>query len=189
MVSGVHIEGRRLHLNRQHVHGSPLLPPLVAQLIEYVAGYGVAGLEGDAVFFSGGHNLAEQVKAGAWRILSRKIKGVLIPRVGGGRQSNQDVSYLDAFVESARRTDADDVFHIEFREQLPGVDAHGRHAHAAALDADRDALIGSRKTVHVADFRIANRAVQKVFSDKLGSQRVSRHEDCLCDLAFFGSDV
>ena len=80
------------------------------------------------------------------------MKCMLIIGVSGGRQANQDITYGKFFVESAGSADSDDVFYIILGEKFPGINAHGRHAHAASLYGNWNALVGSGVTVHIADF-------------------------------------
>ena len=90
---------------------------------------------------------------------------------------------------AAGRADADDVVHIVELEQLIGIDADGRHAHAAAHYADGAALIGAGKAQHAAHTGHLTHILQEGVGNELGPQGVTGHEDRLGEIALFGADV
>jgi len=85
--------------------------------------------------------------------------------------------------------DANDVFHAVEAEQLVGVDADGGHSHTAAHHADGTAFVGAGKAQHPAHAGHLPDILQKGVGNKLGTQGVTRHKDCLGEIAHFCADV
>ena len=94
-------------------------------------------MNGMLFFLSRVDDFGQKVKAGRRGILSRQIEGMLIIGIRGCGQCNQYVADLYAVVECAGCSDAYDILYTVFAEQLIGIDAHGRHAHAASLYGNR----------------------------------------------------
>ena len=90
---------------------------------------------------------------------------------------------------AASRTDADDIFHAVEVEQLVGVDADGGHTHTAAHHADGAAFVGAGKAQHPAHASHLPDILQKGVGNKFGTQGVTRHKDCLGEIAHFCADV
>ena len=87
---------------------------------------------------------------------------------------------------TAGSADAENPVHVVFVKQLVGIDADGRHPHAAALDGDRNAVISAGIAEHSTDGVVTHGIIQKILCDKLCTQGIARHEDSFCDVAFVG---
>ena len=79
-------------------------------------------------------------------------------------------------VDRAGGTDADDPLHAEDVEQLVGIDADGRHAHAAGHDGYALALKIARIALHAAHVVHQLPIGQVRFGNEFGAQRIARHE-------------
>ena len=109
----------------------------------------------------------------------------LTHRAGG----QHGVEQLGLVGVAAGRTDADDVVHIVELEQLIGIDADGRHAHAAAHHADGAAFIGTGKAQHAAHAGHLTDILQEGVGNEFCAQRIAWHEDGLGEIALFGGVV
>src|SRR5699024_9588637 len=85
------------------------------------------------------------------------------------------------------RTDADDVLDAVLGVQFIGIDADGRHAHAAAHDADGTAPVSTGVAEHAAHVGDEAGVLQKGLGNEFGAQRVAGHEDGLGKIAVFGA--
>ena len=70
---------------------------------------------------------------------------------------------------------------------ISGINADGRHAHAAAHHADGAALIGAGVAVHAADVGDKARVLEEGLGNEFGAQRVAGHQDGLGEIAVFGA--
>ena len=118
-------------------------------------------------------------------------KPVLCGVVGIGARclSEDDVTQPDVVGNGAGSSDAQDALHLILVVELVGVDAHGGHAHAAALHRDADTVVCAGVAVHATDFVVADGVLQKVFCDEFGTEGVAGHENRFGDVARCGGVV
>ena len=135
-----------------------------------------AGLERVVQFGAGGLDLVGVAALGA---------GIVALGVCTGGQDHVEQAGLVGI--GTGRTDADDVLDAVLGVQLIGIDADGRHAHAAAHHADGAALVSTRIAKHTAHIGDEARIFKKGLRNEFGAQGVPRHQDGFGKIAVFGA--
>ena len=145
--------------------------------------------QGNALLCSGGTQLFVQGCAGQGDVAGKAALHPGVVALAHSTGSQHGVKQLGLLGIAASRTDADDIFHAVEVEQLVGVDADGGHPHTAAHHADGAAFVGAGKAQHPAHASHLPDILQKGVGNKFGTQGVTRHKDCLGEIAHFCADV
>ena len=101
--------------------------------------------------------------------------------IGAGSLTDNDVIQVDILLDGTSAAHTDDVFHIKEVEQLVGINADCRHTHTGSHDRNLHALIVTGVTIDTADVVHQNRVLQEVLCNKLGTQRITRHQNSLTE--------
>ena len=91
-----------------------------------------------------------QLGAGRLDVVGVAALGHGVVALGVSTGGQHHVKQLGLVGVGAGGADADDVLDAVLAEQLVGINADGRHAHAAAHHADGAALVGAGIAVHTA---------------------------------------
>ena len=102
----------------------------------------------------------------------------------GRAHADHHVPHLHIVGETIGRADADDGLHIVEVIQLIGVDGHGRDAHAAAHHRNSLPFPRAGEAQHVPHGVEAGHILQIRIRNEFGPQRITGHQDGLCDIAF-----
>ena len=191
---GVVEQRKALHLNRQAAffvaQNFPVGGACAAILaVEHIGGMDGTFNQGNALLFGGSAQCVVQFLAGLLDVvgIAGLGHGIVAFRISAGSQNH--IKDLGLGGIGAGRANADDVLYPILAVQLIGVDADGRHAHAAAHHADRVALVGTGITQHAAHIGNKARVFQKGFGNKLGAQGVAGHQHGFGKIAGVGAVV
>ena len=189
---GIHIQGGGLHLQRHNAHflqAVDAVQPLrhthmVA--VEHIGRIDVAHMVLRPVILAGFHRLAEQ------RVVRDGGKGAgnmeLVSEIGigAGTLRQHDVIQFNMILNGSGRPDPDDVLHAEEVEQLVGIDADGRHAHAGGHDGHLHAFVPAGIAVNAPDVIDQDGIFQKMLRDELGAQGIAGHQHGLAEANLIG---
>ena len=123
------------------------------------------------------------------RVFARNLELAHIIAVCAGAHGNHDITDLQILMDGAGGSDPDNVLDIIAVEQLIGINADGRHAHAAGHDRYFLSLIGTGKSQHTSDLIDTLVILQIGFGDEFGPERIAGHQDCFGKIAFFSFNV
>ena len=181
----VHIERRGFHLNRKHAHLDPTLVDSRIIVIEIILGQNIADVERNTKLL---RNLVcrfqKLIACGRCKRSRQMILGREIG-VGTSAEPRNHVLQTEFIGKSTRRTDTNDIFHVKKVEKLVAVDRHGGHTHAARHDGNPRSLVSSRVSLDSADVIHEHGILQIRFRNKFCAKRISGHEDCFGEIAFF----
>ena len=157
--------------------------------VEGIARKDIAHLCGDASGAAGIHGAFQQVEArdGGKGAGELELSGIV--RVGTGAHADDYILELQLGREGSCRAYADDGIDVIEVKKLIRVDAHRRHAHAAAHDRHAGASIRSCEAEHVANGVKARDVFQIVVGDVARPQWVAGHEHGFSDVLDLGGVV
>jgi len=186
--SGLHLDGHNAHLFPREVCLKRLGHAAVVA-VEPVGGEQIADLIARAHLLGNVHAGAQEAEIGDRR---ERAGQMILPRpagVGAGALRDDDVPELQLVSQRAGGADAQDVLHAVDREQLPRVNADGRHTHAGGHDGDAHAVIGAGVALNAPDVVDEHGIGQEIFRDEFRAQRIAGHQDSLSEVAGPGADV
>ena len=161
---------------------------LVAGLaVEHVGGMDVALDQRNTGSLGAGAQGIVQRGARRLDVVGVAALGHGVVALGVGTRGQHHVKQFCLVGVGAGGADADDVLDAVLGVQLVGIDADGRHAHAAAHHADGAALIGAGVAVHTADVGDKARVLEEGLGNEFGAQRVAGHQDGLGEIAVFSA--
>ena len=151
---GSEIEGCRFHFGGQYAVGGQLIKVDLV-VIEAILRQDIAHMKGYVQFAGGGYALFQKMEIRCGREIDAMTKGVMghVGVRGAGLGKNQ-IAHGNLFLQCPAGADAEDPFDAVLGDQFVGVDGHGRHPHAGALDGNGNALIRTSVAQHVADVGI-----------------------------------
>ena len=145
--------------------------------------------EGDALLCGRSAQLVVQALAGQRDVPFKAALHTGIVAFTHSTGGQHHVKQLGLVGIAAGRADADDVLYIVELEQLIGINADGRHTHAAAHHADGTALVSAGKAKHAAHAGHLTDILEEGIRNEFCTQGIARHQNGLCKIAFFSADV
>ena len=191
----VHVKRSGLHLDGHHAHLLPRevclkrLGHTAVVAVEPVGGEQIADLIARAHLLGDVHAGAEHPEIGDRREGTGQMVLARPAGVGAGALRDHDVPELKLICQCTGGADAHDVLYAVDREQLPRVNADGRHTHTGGHDGDAHAVIGAGVALNAPDVVDEHGIGQEIFRDEFRAQRITGHQDGLSEVAGPGADV
>ena len=113
--------------------------------------------------------------------LTGKMELCGIVGIGAGSLADDNVIQVDVLLDGTGTAYSDDVFHIKEVEQFVGINADCRHTHTGSHNRNLHALIVTGVTIDTPDVVHQNRVLQEVLCNKLGTQRITGHQNSLTE--------
>ena len=85
----------------------------------------------------------------------------------------------------ASRADTDDIVDVIKIKQLIGINTHGRYSHSACHNRYTLAIVVTGVAVDAAYIVYKHCIGQKCLSDEFCTERIARHQNCLCEVSLF----
>ena len=112
-----------------------------------------------------------------------------IIRICACTHGNHHIHHIYIILQSACRTNTDNLLHIIKIVQLIAVNTHRRHTHTASHYRNLLSLISSGISKHISYGIKAHRILQISFCNIFRTKRISRHQNLFCNISFFCSIV